>query len=421
MAAGSAPRTARRARSIHAEPSPLERLAEVAAEIVDDLLARSATPDRVSELVARAALETDVELAVVRRDVYALVAKDLRLLSVDPVAAMNAHARALVLFAPVTHASLWRFSDTGPHWLAEAGSRVARDHLRRALRGVSPQGASRLRVVPVTRLGARSGALVVQVASGRVRRALDFADDAADALSPIVERFVLLESLNESAEQLLRAADRRSARMAYDLHDGPLQELTLLVGRLSFLPRQLNGALGPEGREALEDNLGDIKAMAIDIADDLRELAVTAGGGASLALRETLEQELSHFRRRMDIRASLIVEGDVDRTTPSQRIAVARVVEEALANVREHSCAAEVRVVVDRRDGLLQVAVVDDGRGFDAGRAWKRAVRDRRLGLLGMSERVRLLGGQFEVDSRPGGPTFVSAILPAWSPPAASV
>jgi signal transduction histidine kinase len=63
--------------------------------------------------------------------------------------------------------------------------------------------------------------------------------------------------------------------------------------------------------------------------------------------------------------------------------------------------------------------VRDDGRGFDVERALVRAAERGRLGLVGMAERVRLLGGRLEVDSRPGGPTVVSAVIPRWEPIAA--
>ena len=56
----------------------------------------------------------------------------------------------------------------------------------------------------------------------------------------------------------------------------------------------------------------------------------------------------------------------------------------------------------------------DDGRGFDPETTVARAARAGRLGLVGMHERVRMLGGQTQIDSRPGGPTVVSAVLPRW-------
>ncbi|MGH2872173.1 MAG: sensor histidine kinase, partial [Solirubrobacteraceae bacterium] len=62
----------------------------------------------------------------------------------------------------------------------------------------------------------------------------------------------------------------------------------------------------------------------------------------------------------------------------------------------------------------IAVTIEDDGAGFEPGPAATRAQSDGHLGLLGMRERVRMLGGRFTVQSRPGGPTLVSALLPPW-------
>ena len=64
--------------------------------------------------------------------------------------------------------------------------------------------------------------------------------------------------------------------------------------------------------------------------------------------------------------------------------------------------------------------IVDDGRGFEVAKTLIRAAKRGRLGLVGMGERVRLLGGSFDVDSRPGGPTSISLVLPRWQPVAAA-
>jgi signal transduction histidine kinase len=60
--------------------------------------------------------------------------------------------------------------------------------------------------------------------------------------------------------------------------------------------------------------------------------------------------------------------------------------------------------------------VTDNGRGFDVERTLVQAARKGRLGLVGMSERVRLLGGRFDLQSSPGGPTTISAKIPRWRP-----
>jgi signal transduction histidine kinase len=91
-------------------------------------------------------------------------------------------------------------------------------------------------------------------------------------------------------------------------------------------------------------------------------------------------------------------------------------VQEALSNIRDHSGAKRVSVSVSVRRSSVHAEIVDDGRGFVVERTLVRAARRGRLGLVGMSERVRLLGGRFDVDSRPGGPTAISVVLPRWEP-----
>jgi two-component system sensor histidine kinase UhpB len=256
---------------------------------------------------------------------------------------------------------------------------------------------------------------VVELAPRRFRRGLAFAAETARAASSVLERQALLERAVSSGEQLLDAAERRIVRLGFDIHDGPLQRLSIVAGELSLLARQLHAIADGEIRESVQHRLADAKRLVVELGGDLRSIASTAAPG-SLDLRETLAQEAARLERWTGVPVALEVEGDVDATTMSQRIAVARIVEEALANAREHSGAAHVRVSVRRQNGLLQLSVADDGRGFDVARTMRRAGRDRRLGLIAMEQRIRLLGGRLEVNSRPGGPTVISGSLPAWSP-----
>ena len=82
--------------------------------------------------------------------------------------------------------------------------------------------------------------------------------------------------------------------------------------------------------------------------------------------------------------------------------------------MREHSGARNVGVSLVHRRGYVDLEIVDDGCGFDVERTLVHAARNGRLGLVGMSERVRLLGGSFDVQSEPGGPTTISATLAEW-------
>ena len=399
----------------------LAALVAAADAVVSELLSGTPSPERARTLGREPALQVGLDPDATIRGVYTLAARDPRLLSGEPAAALKAQLAMLLLFAPITHASVWSVDADREDCVARAGSRFASQHLRRIARRSVEEDARRgsvggqvVHAVPVIRWDRAWGALIVDAKRGRVSRALGYAGEAAGAISPILERQLLLGQALGSAEQVLLAADRRVARLGFDIHDGPLQALSLLLAELSAFERQTETLVPDKNvRRLVECRLADLMALAVELAADLRELATTGHAGY-LSLREALEQTVTSFHRRTAVEVELSLTGDVERTTRSQRIVVARVVEEALANVREHSHARHASVEVVRDGGRLELRIVDDGRGFSTARVRRRAARDRRLGLTVMAERVRLLGGRLEIQSRRGGPTLVSASLPAW-------
>src|SRR5262249_37996982 len=154
----------------------------------------------------------------------------------------------------------------------------------------------------------------------------------------------------------------------------------------------------------------------------LRELAQSLEPASVLdrPLVEALEREIDSFERRSKIRTTFELDGDFDSMTASQRIALYRIVQEGLANIREHSRAKHVWIRVHEGPNGIEAEIADDGRGFEVAKTLIRAAKRGRLGLVGMGERVRLLGGRFDVDSRPGGPTTLRLVLPRWQPVASS-
>jgi signal transduction histidine kinase len=93
-----------------------------------------------------------------------------------------------------------------------------------------------------------------------------------------------------------------------------------------------------------------------------------------------------------------------------------RIVQEALSNVLTHSEATEVEVDLRATDDGLDLRIADDGRGFDLRATAGAAARRGRLGIVGMTERVRLLGGVFTIESLPSVGTTVFVSIPAWRP-----
>ncbi|HWG08809.1 MAG TPA: ATP-binding protein [Solirubrobacteraceae bacterium] len=224
---------------------------------------------------------------------------------------------------------------------------------------------------------------------------------------------------------LVEGGDRRLTRLSFDLHDGPMQELLLLGEDLRVFRGQLASVLGAD-RQAwlLQGRLDDLDARLAALERGLRRIstAVHTSVPAAGPFGEAVSEMADAFAARTGIAPSLRLDGDLTLMSSSQRIALLSVVGEALNNVREHGHGAsevEIRVALD--NGGVSARVRDDGCGFDVEAALLGAARHGRIGLAGIHERVRLLGGECVVDSRPGGPTVVSLTLPRWEPRTGSV
>jgi two-component system sensor histidine kinase UhpB len=214
--------------------------------------------------------------------------------------------------------------------------------------------------------------------------------------------------------EVLDVAERRLVRLGFDIHDGPVQDVAALLADLRLVKGRLaDNAPATAALGDLESRLGVLHQELRDLAQSLESRALV-----DRDLREVLESDAAAFRRRCDTELDLQITGDLDELTASQRTATARIAQEALSNIREHSRATCARLHVHADDHEISISVWDDGVGFGVRRS--RAPRQDRLGLVGMRERARLLHGSLLVDSRPGGPTAIEARLPRWRPAEAS-
>jgi signal transduction histidine kinase len=187
---------------------------------------------------------------------------------------------------------------------------------------------------------------------------------------------------------------------------------------LRLAREQLSDSLTGRLRSILLGRFDDLGGRLEDIDQTLRELSHSLESSriGTNPLADTLRQELAGFDRRAGIDADLTVSGSFDTLSPSQRIAIFRIAQEALANVREHSAASKVSVSLEQMVDGVRLAICDDGAGFDVAQTVVAAARRGRLGLVGMSERVRLLGGTFSLVSAHGAGTQVCVTLPRWEP-----
>jgi signal transduction histidine kinase len=212
------------------------------------------------------------------------------------------------------------------------------------------------------------------------------------------------------------ALERRLARLRFDLHDGPQQEIHLLAQDLQLFREQLAPMLAthPDRARAL-GRLDDLEAQLIALDADLRRLTSSSHSPlAGASLTDALMSVAAGFTQRTGIAPRTEITGETESLTDSQQIALLSLVHQALANVRQHSDAEHVTIALSAGENAITVEVCDDGGGFEPDVAGPRAAQAGHLGLVGMHERMRMLGGHTEIRSAPGGPTVVSATLPRW-------
>jgi two-component system, NarL family, sensor histidine kinase UhpB len=210
------------------------------------------------------------------------------------------------------------------------------------------------------------------------------------------------------------SAQRDLVRMALDLHDGPLQDLTVLgfaIGRLQCTLDSIDGDTSEATRE-----LSEVQRQLGAIETTLRVVAKSgdATPESSTAI-ELIDKEVLRFKSHCQASVEIRVAGDVEPVTASQRIVMHRVLRESLSNVARHSSAKNVRISVVESDDAINLTIEDDGVGFDPGETTSRDERAQ-IGLAGMRHRLELLDGSLTVTSRPGGPTSVSAAIKKWRP-----
>jgi signal transduction histidine kinase len=221
----------------------------------------------------------------------------------------------------------------------------------------------------------------------------------------------LLRQNAELHERVQGAATRTTAlnerflrRFSAELHDGPAQDLSFALLQLDNVQARVGD--DPETGQ-------DLAAIQASLKRALEEVRATSTGLAlpqlsNLTIAATVEHAVRAHRRRTGSQVEVAI-GDVPaQADVAVKIAMYRVIQEALANAWRHAKGIGQSVRVERDGRSLIIAVSDQGDGFDAG----DVETGERLGIVGMRERVISLGGEFSVTSARGSGTWITARLP---------
>jgi signal transduction histidine kinase len=200
--------------------------------------------------------------------------------------------------------------------------------------------------------------------------------------------------------------------LSRELHDEAGQALTALKLSLELITAEL-----APGESALRQNLGEAVALTESTKERIRVLAQGLRPPAldTVGLNLTLEAFCRDFSRRTQL--PIDYQGsEVRGLSDAMNICLYRVLQEALTNVAKHAHATHVDVSLSRRGQIVRLSVADNGRGFSHN-ATKMFQRWTGIGLLGMRERVELLGGWLEIETELGRGLRTVANLPVTQEP----
>jgi two-component system sensor histidine kinase UhpB len=225
--------------------------------------------------------------------------------------------------------------------------------------------------------------------------------------------FLQLEERNRElralSDRAINAQEEERRSIAQGLHDDTGQALTMLIIQLDRIEERL-----PAKSRELKHLVAETRALAANALSELRRIlaglrpAILDDLGLVPAIRWYARAHLEANDLRVVVKApNLPLELPTALSTT-----LFRIVQEAGANILRHAAAQRVTIVLQIGDGQVQLAIGDDGRGFNPQLASRDAVELQRLGLLGIRERVELLGGQVNIESTPGEGTRLRVSIP---------
>jgi two-component system, NarL family, sensor histidine kinase DevS len=258
--------------------------------------------------------------------------------------------------------------------------------------------------VPLLARGRAIGVVVIHDKLGREAR---FGDSDLRLAEIFAARAAVAVDLSErvardTVRRVIEAQEVERRRLARELHDETGQALTSILLGLSAI----RAAPDEASAERAETEL---KELIVGALQNVRRLAVELRPSSldDFGLVPALERLAVTLEERSGVHVALEAGLSDTRLPPEVETVVYRLVQEALTNVVKHADATDVSIVLARRDGGVSAVVEDDGRGFAPDE-----VRSDALGLVGMRERLALLGGTLAVESTPGKGTALVAFVP---------
>jgi PAS domain S-box-containing protein len=253
---------------------------------------------------------------------------------------------------------------------------------------------------------------VLRDGAGRIRGLYGTMQDITDRKRAEAELREARDAVRELSSHHEDELDRERKRIALDVHDELGQRLTAMKLQLELVQSQIERGRTEEARrttEQMRELIEETMEVTRNVALNLRPPALDLG------LEAALEWLAEDFSLRSEIDCTVVTANVTVPLDDRQAIALYRIAQESLTNVARHAAARRVQIRLARDGAGLTLSIGDDGVGFDVA----QGQRTGHFGLLGMRERARRLGADFQVLSQPGAGSTVQVRLPQSQGPSA--
>jgi two-component system sensor histidine kinase DegS len=223
-----------------------------------------------------------------------------------------------------------------------------------------------------------------------------------------LESQIMQKKLRQLTHQIILAQEEERKEISRELHDEIVQTLTGINVQLASL--KIESGVSKQSFSKHITYTQRLVEKSVDIvhqfARDLRPTLLD-----DLGLIPALHAYMKTFTKRTGVQVSFSTFSGIEQLSNDERTVLYRVAQAALINISQHAEATKVTVVIKQIPNAINMEIKDDGKSFDVAHVLDSR-RNKRLGLIGMRERVEMIGGTFNVTSAPGSGTTVSARIP---------
>ncbi len=227
-------------------------------------------------------------------------------------------------------------------------------------------------------------------------------EDISDTLEDINQRSIL-------GKRIIQVQEEERRRIAMDIHDGPAQSLTNAIIKTEVCERLID-----IDTDSVKPGIQELKVILRNSIKDIRRIIYNLRPMAldDVGLIPTIKRYINNFQNDTDIKVDFIIISQIDIDDKIKKVALFRIVQEALNNIRKHSSATTVKIKMELTIKNLFLVIEDDGIGFDTEKLKTSDKSDGGFGLFNMRERVKLFNGKLEIKSKLNEGTKIIVNIP---------